>query len=337
MDSQDGASPPLNEGAAVREAQTETPDESHAWRTGPHDGVVPGPGPYWQWPAVTPRTRLEGRWAAPLVALVVLVGVLAGGGRLLYLHLSGPATSIPPAAIGRAASPVLLREVTNISSAELAAVGPGSDAEGVPRIDPLAQVSRSIPISHGKPTVLYIGGEFCPYCAAERWSLVNALSRFGAFSGLRYMRSAEDDGDIATFTFHGSTYSSPYVDFQMPEIADRARRNLQSLTDTQELAYEIFGNGGVPFLDIDERYILNSLSAGFPTTQDAESLMGMDWGQIAGALQDPHNPIAGGILGNANYIAAAICEQTGNRPASACATPTIRQLEMQLRRAPHAG
>src|SRR5205823_15010475 len=36
----------------------------------------------------------------------------------------------------------------------------------------------------GKPEVLYIGAEYCPFCAAERWSLVYALARFGTFKGL---------------------------------------------------------------------------------------------------------------------------------------------------------
>ena len=40
--------------------------------------------------------------------------------------------------------------------------------------------------SGGKPEVLYVGTEFCPYCAAESWSLIVALSRFGQFSGLQH-------------------------------------------------------------------------------------------------------------------------------------------------------
>ena len=36
-----------------------------------------------------------------------------------------------------------------------------------------------------KPELLYIGAEYCPYCAASRWPLIIALSRFGTFKGLR--------------------------------------------------------------------------------------------------------------------------------------------------------
>jgi Domain of unknown function (DUF929) len=46
----------------------------------------------------------------------------------------------------------------------------------------------------GKPEVLYTGAGFCPYCAAVRWPLIVALSRFGTFSGLAPARSAITNG-----------------------------------------------------------------------------------------------------------------------------------------------
>ena len=47
---------------------------------------------------------------------------------------------------------------------------------------------------NGKPEVLYIGAEYCPFCAAERWAMIVALSRFGTFSGLATTRSAAKNG-----------------------------------------------------------------------------------------------------------------------------------------------
>ena len=46
--------------------------------------------------------------------------------------------------------------------------------------------------------MLYIGAEYCPYCAAERWSMIVALSRFGTFSGLTTIRSAAHERRRAT-------------------------------------------------------------------------------------------------------------------------------------------
>src|SRR5215469_5182042 len=43
-------------------------------------------------------------------------------------------------------------------------------------------VPASALASDGKPEMLYIGAEYCPYCAAMRWSMAVALSRFGALS-----------------------------------------------------------------------------------------------------------------------------------------------------------
>jgi hypothetical protein len=43
---------------------------------------------------------------------------------------------------------------------------------------------------NGKPEVLYIGSEYCPFCAAQRWAMINAFSRFGTFTGLTTTHSS---------------------------------------------------------------------------------------------------------------------------------------------------
>jgi hypothetical protein len=67
----------------------------------------------------------------------------------------------------------------------------------------------------GKPEVLYVGDEYCPYCAMESWPLIVALSRFGQFTGLGTSRSPAFDhiAPIDGWTFHGSRYASPYLSF----------------------------------------------------------------------------------------------------------------------------
>ncbi|MEM3791396.1 MAG: DUF929 family protein, partial [Candidatus Micrarchaeaceae archaeon] len=45
----------------------------------------------------------------------------------------------------------------------------------------------------GKPAVVYIGAEYCPFCAAERWALIIALMRFGNLSNISYMVSSPTD------------------------------------------------------------------------------------------------------------------------------------------------
>jgi len=48
--------------------------------------------------------------------------------------------------------------------------------------------------------------------------------------------------------------------------------------------------------------------------------------EIARSLSDPTSAIARGIIGNANHITAAICEVTGDQPASVCSSAAVRGL-----------
>ena len=61
---------------------------------------------------------------------------------------------------------------------------------------------------NGKPEVLYIGADYCPFCAVTRWGLILALMRFGNFTKLHYMTSSASDSypSTPTFTFYNSCY-----------------------------------------------------------------------------------------------------------------------------------
>src|SRR5260370_2112678 len=60
----------------------------------------------------------------------------------------------------------------------------------------------SAPLLQGqKPILLFIGAQYCPFCAAERWSIVQALARFGAWSTLAIGHSTSGQsgfGDVPT-------------------------------------------------------------------------------------------------------------------------------------------
>ena len=70
------------------------------------------------------------------------------------------------------------------------------------------------------PGVFFFGAEYCPHCAAERWSIILALSRFGTFHHLSNMLSSSTDVDpnTQTFSFYKSTYTSPYIVFKTDEF-----------------------------------------------------------------------------------------------------------------------
>jgi hypothetical protein len=207
-----------------------------------------------------------------------------------------------------------------------------------------ATVNSSTPLtSGGKPEVLYEGAEYCPFCAAQRWAMVNALSRFGTFTGLTTTHSSSTDADpnTPTFTFYKSTYTSKYINFTSVEETTNERQGNSSSTSVpyvtlqtpttaqQNLAQQYDpGNGSgspIPFIDLGNKYVqVGNLSPLSPSL-----LAGKTWAQVAAAMNDPSSAIGQAEIGNANYMTAGICKLTNNQPATAC-TPAIQKLETAL-------
>lgn len=260
------------------------------------------------------------RGPIPLIGIPVLVIVVIA----IYIFIANQTSSSANAQIGQPVSATILHQATDVPPSVLAAVG-----SGIASPIPLRKISGPPLQQNGKPEVLYIGADYCPHCAAIRWSLLNALSRFGTFSNLTYMRSAESDGNIATVTFHGSSYTSKYISLVALENEDRNGQAQDSLTSQQQQLLSTLGNNGYPFLDIAGVYA-NDAPGAYAEGFDYSVLSGKDWTQIANALSNPASPITRGIIGNANYETAAICMVTHNQPASACNTATIQRLQRQL-------
>src|SRR6266513_2773840 len=133
-----------------------------------------------------------------------------------------PATNSSNGPTGSALASVVSK-ITNVPASTLDTIGDGGGSF-TGKIPP---VNGGTPLtSGGKPEMLYMGAEYCPYCAAERWSMIVALSRFGTFSGLKTTHSASVNGNgqtepypnTPTWTFHGSTYTSQYLTFTPVEM-----------------------------------------------------------------------------------------------------------------------
>jgi hypothetical protein len=203
----------------------------------------------------------------------------------------------------------------------------------------LATVSGTPLTSGGKPEVLYMGAEYCPFCAAQRWAMVNALSRFGTFTGLTTSHSSSTDADpnTPTWTFYKSTYKSNYINFTSVEETTNERQGnssstsvpyvtLQTPTAAQNALGQAYDPGGsIPFIDLGNKYV----QVGNLSPLDPAMLAGKTWAQVASAMNDPSSSVGQAIIGNANYMTAAICKMTNNQPATAC-TPTIQTLEGDL-------
>jgi uncharacterized protein DUF929 len=262
---------------------------------------------------------------AAVVAALVLVKVLGGG--------SPAAGAAGGSTTGQALPASVSRAVTGVPAAALAAVGAGSvpaflAAHG--QSHALTAIGGRPLARNGRPEILYIGAEFCPYCAGMRWAMAVALGRFGTFSPLRGIHSApspESYPSTATLTFYRSRYLSRYLSFTPVEHQTVNHSPLQPLTAAQQQIWSRYQpdprTRGYPFTDIGNRYLVTVLD-------DPAPLAGKTWSQIARALADPSSPIAKGVDGAANYLTAAICRATGNAPASVCTAPYIKSLQNGL-------
>ena len=266
------------------------------------------------------RVLLTGGSILVVIAIVVTFVVIKTG-----RSTPSAAAGSPAGTAGTVLPASLSRQVTNVPASTLNAVGGGSVTSYNPA--PVKAVSGAPLTRSGKPEMLYIGAEFCPYCAELRWSMAVALSRFGAFTTpLRGIHSSSTDADpsTATLTFYKSGYTSKHLAFTPVENEKVNRSALQATTPQQQAIWDKYDANSYPFIDFGNKHIVTA------PLYDPQVLQGKTWAQIAAALHDPSSPIAQGALGAANYMTAAICKMTGNQPASACAAPAISALQAKL-------
>ncbi|MDQ1701718.1 MAG: hypothetical protein QOF57_970 [Frankiaceae bacterium] len=218
--------------------------------------------------------------------------------------------------------------VTGVSAASLGRATV-SDKQRAPR----RAAAHDIVMVDGKPSILYVGAEFCPYCATERWPLIVALSRFGTFSGLGVTHSSLTDvfPGTATLSFHNAAYTSTYLSFTGKELftntlAGRNYGALDSLTGPEQSR---FGDRAAnpqqafPFLDLAGQYLVDAQF-------DTGALKGMTANQIARTLTDPSTRVGGLIDGSANWLTAALCTLTHDQPSAVCSAGPIATLKARL-------
>ncbi len=234
----------------------------------------------------------------------------------------------------------VLKAIENVPSNALNSVGYNSAV-----IPPLVSLSGQTPLTASKkPEILYIGAEFCPFCAAERWPTIVALSKFGHFSNLHLMTSSSTDiaPNTPTFSFYKSTYSSPYISFEPVEWSTNkpttSSKNfngyslLQPPTKAQMAVFTKYDTspyttqaGSIPFIDFGNKFL--QIGASYqPQILDNSS-----WATIAGSLSLPQSQTAQAIDATANLETAGICIMTGNKPANVCSNPVISKIETVLR------
>lgn len=267
---------------------------------------------------VVPKQRLT-----RTVLVLMIVILIAASGIVGYLIYSQAFRGNLGPNIGLLNTPIptsLYDNLSGVSYSTLASIGTNQSGISAPTAAPSGTSVSQLIGPNGKPEVLYIGGEWCPFCAAERWSLVIALSKFGNFSGLTYMESSSSDvyPNTNTFSFYDTTYTSQYISFVAIEHEDRNHNTLRAPTNQQLSLWGEYTTGAdsIPFVYIDGQYYLTGAQ------YSPGSLSNLNWTQIASQLNNPQSSVAKLIDGSANELIGAICTTLKSKawptPASLC-------------------
>ncbi|HXQ62255.1 MAG TPA: DUF929 family protein [Acidimicrobiales bacterium] len=273
-------------------------------------------------PGAQPQRFSPSTLAFAAVAVVVVVVVVFV---VIKVTSSNKPASAPGvhAAVNVPAQASVLDAVTNAPTSVANAVGVPSSQVVSP---PTVKTGQPPLIIAGKPGAVFIGGEFCPYCAAERWAIIMAFSKFGTFSNLKETTSSPWDTDPSTptFSFYGSTYSSPYITLNAVEHNGNDVNGvgtsaiLEPLTKQESTLWQTYDNSsGFPFMDIGNKALVTTPSY-VPTV-----LAGLDQQDVASKLTNPKDPVTQSIVGTANYLTASICATTGQKPASVCSVSAV--------------
>lgn len=301
------------------------------------------------------RTSLSIIGIVVVIAAVFIVIAVTGGSKPPKTSSNGVASGQDPVAAS------LTQMVTPVATIPLSVYNSvGVYSQVLPQTVTKGQTALT---SASLPQALYIGAEYCPYCAMTRWSIVAALSRFGTFKDLKMTSSANTDGDIPTFSFLRSTYTSPYVVFTAYEGLDRNQAALQTEPSWATALYTKYdGNQqtdvaatqfnpsgvGIPFLDFGNKLVSSgapgfldpvfaALQGGGPasTTAAASAI-------IASSMHDPSTAEASAIgakylIALANYFSADVCTIDGNKPANVCGSSGVMAALAQIKAAKPVG
>ena len=271
------------------------------------------------------RNRMLITGGSTLVVLVIVLVFV-----LIKITQGSPSSGGNSSVTGTLLPTSVASQVTGVPAATLDRVGKGSVPSFTRGQPPFTAGSGAAVTSGGKPEMVYIGAEFCPYCAAMRWSMAVALSRFGTLTPLRGIHSSPSDTDpnTATLTFYKTGYTSNYLAFTPVEVQTVGRGPLQNPTSAQNALWAKYepdpNTRGYPFVAFGNKLVMKG------PIYDAGVLQGKSWSQIAAALKDPASPVAQGVNGAANYITGAICQMTNNQPADVCSSAAVTAVKSGL-------
>jgi hypothetical protein len=252
--------------------------------------------------------------AAVVAVVVVIVAVVVG---VAVSNRPAPA----PAATGADAA---LSALVSLPQATLDA-----SAAPNPNVAP-AKLEGGTPLTQdGKPKVLYVGAEYCPFCAMERWALIGAMARFGTFSGLTPTTSSSTDvhPDTPTWSFAKAKYTSDVLALEAIETQDRNQQPLQTLDGENLRLFQKYNpGGGIPWIDY------GGTNATSGATVDANVIDGKTYDQIIAGIKDPNSEIGKTMNPAINLITAQLCQMTGGKPTNVCTSSGVMTASVLLKK-----
>ncbi len=218
--------------------------------------------------------------------------------------------------------------VSDLISQAVAAYKPAGPTSNIRPPEKLAAKTPLL-VRNGKPEIIFLGAEFCPYCAPERWSLVMALSKFGTFSHLVGTTSSSTDLDprSASFSFYGTNYSSPELVFLGDEMFNNHGASatgypvLQQPTAEERALFTKYDappyvpagdSGGIPFTFLAGSFVLVG-----PQWLGAQ-LSGLSWASAATTLTSGSSVMSKEAEAAAGFLVGDICAVAHDKPISVC-------------------
>ncbi len=253
--------------------------------------------------------------ALVIVVIAVIVGVNLAGGSKAKATKDGVVVGTFPL------TTALFDQVANIPAKDLIQAAEAEPTNTQPPTK--LPASNKVLLLGGKPEVLYIGAEFCPYCAAERWSLVMALSKFGTFHNVLGTTSSSTDVNASTptFSFYKSTYTSPYLSFVPVETETNTKATLQNPNAAQSAIWAKWDappyvsaadEGSIPFIYVGGKYLVTAVS------YDASHIAGWQMLAAVSYMTAGNNTTSKGAEAVAGYFISDLCTLTHNKPAAVC-------------------
>ena len=290
-------------------------------------------------PVTSPPRRRRGIYAAAVglaavvIAAIALASNLGGRGRPEPAPAEG-ASFRPPSATGTYQLPTgAVSRVEGVPVSALIANARAQLDRG--QVTSPEKLPPSAPKlgSGGRTEIMFICAEYWSKCAAERWALVMALSKFGTFTTLKGTTSSATAARprIPTFSFYGATYSSKYLTLVTDELETNTDvgggeypllqpPSIQEMTimKTWDRAPYTTINTSLPFAYMGGKFLLTTAQ------YDASAISRMSFKAAASIMSSGTDPVSRHAEAAAGYLVADFCALTRDQPVRVCSQAPSR-------------